>query len=386
MYPIVPSFCDWQFPHGKLPPSWERAMTSPSDLTTRSNVTTAVYARDVSCRMSRSMDGCEKAHLVPLDEAPWFRENQMQRYNWDDSLSLERVVCDLNNMLLLRSDLHKSFDVAKFVFVPKLETGNTSKKQITSHILDRRSKQLAELYHNVAVQPIDLIPSEFLLARVAWALFPRIEGFLFARKERMLVTAEDGARLRSEHDCLEFRKSKYPNPKKPGQERQMQDPQPQKRGRSEETQDGEDYLGVETESSKRAKPFYTSDASIGLESSPSLAVALPSRSIPVKQIPIGPLTPLDSLSSALPRTAAASNTAADGMNLDGLKVQFLKKERERSDPSGQWEQKKEWAYRELMQPSATPGSMLEIYQILGVEVSEAEIAPWKQPHTTSSSF
>ena len=76
LYPVVPSFAHFQFPHGNLPPSWAiRIPRRLSSLPQPSSFDQTVLARDVSCRISHHIFGTESAHLVPRTEDHWFNTN-----------------------------------------------------------------------------------------------------------------------------------------------------------------------------------------------------------------------------------------------------------------------------------------------------------------------
>jgi len=121
-FPVVPRFQDWYFPHGKLPPSWERSDISnllPDVSTQRSQSSAALAARDYSCRSS----GCEErttvAHICPRAENDWFHKNSMQRYVSNTRRTGSGAIDDSSNVLLLRQDLHTAFDAHRLTFIPK---------------------------------------------------------------------------------------------------------------------------------------------------------------------------------------------------------------------------------------------------------------------------
>jgi len=65
---------------------------------------------------------------------------------------------DLSNVMLLRADVHKVFDLQHFVLVPRYG-------DICVYVLGD-SDQVRRLYHNTKLQPVLLGP-EFLLTRFA---------------------------------------------------------------------------------------------------------------------------------------------------------------------------------------------------------------------------
>lgn len=73
---------------------------------------------------------------------------------------------DLNNLVLLRSDIHTQFDNRKLVFFPKAANG------FAVHVL-QPMRDLLPIYHNTPVEVSACAP-EFLLARFAWAIFSHL--------------------------------------------------------------------------------------------------------------------------------------------------------------------------------------------------------------------
>jgi hypothetical protein len=113
----------------------------------------------------------------------------MDKWNRDTSLDPDNLCKDMNNLILLRSDLHTVFDERIFVLFPKSDKG------FVVHMLEQ-SPDLAQLYHNVEVHPLQCSPY-FIFARFAWALFPSLSGFLsrpnVSRYLRILKTSSTGA-------------------------------------------------------------------------------------------------------------------------------------------------------------------------------------------------
>ncbi|KAJ9634508.1 hypothetical protein H2199_008965 [Coniosporium tulheliwenetii] len=204
-YPIVPSFQHWSFPHDSPPPGWSfnpdltANVASLFPVPSISSVSQAVRDRDGSCRLSGYQDGIERAHLCPRSEVQWFTQQEMDRYNISGSLVGLGLVDDTANALALRSDIHLSFDAGRFVFTRKRD-------QWVSHFLTPTSN-LGPEYHNTTVEIPSSVHPAFLLARLAWAIFPGIRNFLI-RGEKRLVTlrqetgsAWDVKELDREHLC-----------------------------------------------------------------------------------------------------------------------------------------------------------------------------------------
>jgi hypothetical protein len=73
-----------RFPHGKLPPVWSQfrlpSMPAGRALPRQGSLTDALLARDISCRLTDTVEGTEHAHLVPRTEGDCFRQNTMFQY------------------------------------------------------------------------------------------------------------------------------------------------------------------------------------------------------------------------------------------------------------------------------------------------------------------
>lgn len=99
-YPIVPSFRDWQFPHGRLPTEW----LSPHTLSTASVQTSdepLQTSSSLRCYLTGLRMGSNNCHLVPGHQSEWFGENGMAEYTPDDRESIDNEA----NMISLRTAL-----------------------------------------------------------------------------------------------------------------------------------------------------------------------------------------------------------------------------------------------------------------------------------------
>ncbi|KEQ57882.1 uncharacterized protein M437DRAFT_29481, partial [Aureobasidium melanogenum CBS 110374] len=193
-YPVYPDFANWAFPHDDLPPSWPRAPSDDDALDTdvlrappsSSTLTAAVLRRDKACVISGQRDCVERAHLCPRSEVDWFDKNGMAQYNMNGQLVRDAVIDDITNAIALRSDLHTTFDAAKFVVVPKQDTWVAHFTHLTN--------DLGKLYHNTPVAIDKEVSANCLLARFAWAIFPLVSKFLMAGAARQVRTrvVQDG--------------------------------------------------------------------------------------------------------------------------------------------------------------------------------------------------
>ncbi|KAK0657765.1 hypothetical protein B0T16DRAFT_425889 [Cercophora newfieldiana] len=149
LYPIVPSFQDWEFPHGRIPDWWHSVNASPI-VTMDCGITNAGYA-------------VEGAHLVPKDERVWYRENEMERYG----VGLPDID-NKANLLPHRKDIHYSFDTRWFVIVPKMVTTDSSLQTSPQYSIHPKSQA-------------------YLFARFAWAILFRVKLFVIAGEPRHVI-------------------------------------------------------------------------------------------------------------------------------------------------------------------------------------------------------
>ncbi|KAL8905276.1 MAG: hypothetical protein Q9207_002747 [Kuettlingeria erythrocarpa] len=225
-YPVVPTFGEWTFPNGRLPGTWSTIAKRRSPGIASTSDTTR--SRDQCCRMTEAVEETDIAHIVPLAEESWFIRNDMIRYGNRHATSRPSINDDANTMLL-RADLHRSFDKRRFTFLPKKPGA------VVTHVLE--SESLRDIYHNVELNTIYIAP-EYLLARFAWTLLPLLKGFL-RRGQRRLLLVQGQAQWTSPTECLEMAD---PSPKSRSASPTKKNRSPSKRSRAE-TEDGQDCNG-----------------------------------------------------------------------------------------------------------------------------------------------
>lgn len=99
------------------------------------------------------------AHLIPREKADWFVSQRMKDiFNLHHRLSAAYITSDVFNCLLLCDVIHRVFDDAIFVIVPKNE-------KYVSHFL-QPSTNLGHLYHNCETWEFG-VRAEILDARFA---------------------------------------------------------------------------------------------------------------------------------------------------------------------------------------------------------------------------
>lgn len=138
--------------------------------------------------MTRSTIPLETAHIIPGNpsDVRWWNSNGMSQYGDRDSSS---------NTIRLKVDIHQIFDrKPKFAIVPK-------NNHMVAHIFHATEDavEAVHLYHNVPLQFLEGLKMEFLLARLAWTVFPHLEIFLSAGRRRKLSRVGDnGVRVEEE--------------------------------------------------------------------------------------------------------------------------------------------------------------------------------------------
>ncbi|KAH7010748.1 hypothetical protein B0J12DRAFT_59515 [Macrophomina phaseolina] len=192
-YPVCPSFRDWVFPRTGLQSLWDDAAdaSQPDDaesasasVVSASSATAAVLARDRRrCLLSRSGDYVQRAHLCPRAETEWFMRNRMVSYNVNIDLSGDSITDDLANAITLRADIHTAFDDCRFVLIPKAGAW-------VPHFLDA-TIDLGLIHHNTPVALPSQVSPAFLLARFAWALFPKMRHFFESGPPKAVLVLEE---------------------------------------------------------------------------------------------------------------------------------------------------------------------------------------------------
>ncbi|KAL9595267.1 MAG: hypothetical protein Q9219_006543 [cf. Caloplaca sp. 3 TL-2023] len=352
-YPIYTDFASWPFPHGNLPAWWPSIDGLMSPTTTISDISLAIKARDLSCRITGSVEAGETAHVVAVRENTWFEDQNMFEYS-DDI----RFIHSCGNQILLRCDLHRTYDQFKWVIFPH-------RLHYVYYALDG-SIELASLYHQRELRSIRGVKAEYLLAAFARAIFPKLSEFLRSRIDKYLVGVSvsnhgPGGVLKDGAWCADhFRipgSSRNPSPTKRASPSKEGGESPRKRTCNENAT-GES-------SRKRSQP-----SSETVTSSPGASNSGGSASKRLKHgyrdpRHAGPCTCLQ-----LPQTPSASSICAESEEsdiellpprasvfclsdrcrnrielnrLDRLRSAALQQQRSVSNPDGTWNQHLEWA-------------------------------------------
>ncbi|KAK0260706.1 hypothetical protein LTR35_017964 [Friedmanniomyces endolithicus] len=201
-YPIVPNFRCWRFPHRDIPDHWQPMAG-----------TDAAQGQVESCRVTLTSHprAVDESHIIPASEAKWFVVNNMAQYG-----NLARRggvdVADMSdNLIHLRRDIHSLWDAAEFIIVPKHVRSAAAALAWTLHALSDNAETL-RLYHNVPLHTLSH-PPEYLFARFAYDLFPKIIGLLQARSCWLKVSSGTDlpiTKLFSHEECVKFAANQGP--------------------------------------------------------------------------------------------------------------------------------------------------------------------------------
>lgn len=131
--------------------------------------TGAASTSDARCRLTNFRRGVQSSHIIPSMEKSWFVDNAMDQYGTLGGRTGQDVVDTSTNLIRLRADIHHLWDQRDFSIVPRCRRDENSMWAACVMIQD---PELLELSHNVEVQSLAGLPSEFLLARFAWDIFP----------------------------------------------------------------------------------------------------------------------------------------------------------------------------------------------------------------------
>ena len=132
----------------------------------------ATIYRDHKCRITGSEEATDVAHVIPVSQMEWFSRNDMARYGCDPLM--QRSVNDLSNTILLRADLHQTFDALKWATIPKPNSQNVL--QFVFHSI-QYSPELATRYHNSCVRDITGVSPQLLLPLLPGLYFPQYVNF-----------------------------------------------------------------------------------------------------------------------------------------------------------------------------------------------------------------
>jgi hypothetical protein len=206
LFPIVPNFRAWRYPHSSLCPLWAEASQNDEDRARSTGFSTNSIAVE-RCRITNRKLEVDNAHVIPVSEKLWFTNNEMEEYGDLSGRSGEIIADSFANLLRLRCDAHRLWDKLNFSIVPRNDTSAENRAAWFTQALGD-DEELHQYWHCQKLESLAGRPPQYLLARFAWDIFPKLHSFLQAGQERQLTTwTLDGkaeTRLYSGLECRTF--------------------------------------------------------------------------------------------------------------------------------------------------------------------------------------
>ncbi|GAM88687.1 hypothetical protein ANO11243_067210 [Dothideomycetidae sp. 11243] len=167
-YPVVASFDDYQFPHGRLPKLWN-LLDPPAGYPSVSGDTDR-------CILTASRT-VRRAHIVPFVHSKWFGRNDMAQYGSRQGLEGDDAINDPRNRNMLRDDLHRTSDADVLALVPKLDAEGTT--HLVAHFLMQPMDRVPANIHNQSIRSTAWEGrGEIYFARFAWHVLRLMRSFL----------------------------------------------------------------------------------------------------------------------------------------------------------------------------------------------------------------
>ncbi|KAK6517409.1 hypothetical protein TWF281_004066 [Arthrobotrys megalospora] len=160
-YEIVSKFSEWIYPDDAtlesclVFKSWETAYEKSENTmkppeVPQSVLSFAVKVRDDGCRLTRNLDACDAAHIVPEMEKKWWDRHGMSRFCQAGNESSDPTAV-IENLISLRKDIHFVFDQAGYCFSVKYPDS-------------------LRLLHNRPLRAPKSISLPYLVTRFAWTI------------------------------------------------------------------------------------------------------------------------------------------------------------------------------------------------------------------------
>ncbi|KAI1735047.1 hypothetical protein F4680DRAFT_470236 [Xylaria scruposa] len=160
IYPVVPSFQDWEFPHGSPLINWLKP-----------GGTTAADASEHRCVITRTAELVHPTHLIPLADEQWFEKNAMHQYGDQSRSDIDQT----GNTTTLRHDLHYASDDNWFSIIPKQNCYVIHQ----FHATTAGRTEFAAKYHNIPISHgFENVAPEFLFARFARSVLMLAKAFI----------------------------------------------------------------------------------------------------------------------------------------------------------------------------------------------------------------
>ncbi|KAM3415648.1 hypothetical protein BST61_g9167 [Cercospora zeina] len=202
----VPNFRAWRYPHSSLSPLWTEASQNDEVGARHTGFSTESIAVE-RCRITNRKLEVDNAHIIPISEKLWFTNNEMGVYGDLYGRSGEIIADSFANLLRLRCDAHRLWDKLNFSIVPRYDHTAENRAAWFTQALGN-DEELHQYWHRQKLDSLAGRPPQYLLARFAWDIFPKLHEFLQAGQERQLtVWTLDGTaetRRYSGPECRKF--------------------------------------------------------------------------------------------------------------------------------------------------------------------------------------
>ena len=133
--------------------------------------------------------------LQTRSESDWYYSNTMPNY---ERLLLVCAGMDtISNTILLRADVRKLWDKMRFGIVPKKNA--RSEWVLAAHVHAYWPASVHQFYHNRSIHPQAGAAPEFLFARFARDIFPRLHGFLRGGGRFLAVLVVGGEQVQQQY-------------------------------------------------------------------------------------------------------------------------------------------------------------------------------------------
>ncbi|KAK3046438.1 hypothetical protein LTR09_012077 [Extremus antarcticus] len=183
-FAVFPNFRVWPFRYGKGFVLWRQAAYEATAL-----VSPAAPRTTETCRITNKSLACETSHIVPTSEKSWFADNEMDQYGELGGRTGQDVADCASNLLRLRRDVHYLWDNYYFSIVPKCTPESGDKGTWHTHSMSQ-DQEVYEDFHNKPTEPLAGRTAEYLFARFAWDIFPKLIGFLQSSQPRRLAVRQ----------------------------------------------------------------------------------------------------------------------------------------------------------------------------------------------------
>lgn len=209
-FAIAPNFRSWRFPHGNVPARWLQASREEKRTAQRdtSNISSAFVGE--SCRITRKHLVCETSHIIPSSEKQWFISNEMDEYGLLSGKSGDTIADSPANRIRLKVDAHRLWDSYHFSIVPRVVDTATREVAWFTQMMNE-DDELEEDWHSKKLQSLIGRAPEYLYARFAFDIFPRLINFLKGGQSRRLTVHNPNGtqetHVYSAAECAEFTQS-----------------------------------------------------------------------------------------------------------------------------------------------------------------------------------